>query len=82
MNADGTDELAVTDGLSAANQVDRSPDGTRLLVWITSGAARNVFVLNPDGSEPTQLTDTAGEGRLERFGREGEPVNAGSAVVE
>lgn len=81
MNADGTDELAVTDGLSAANQVDWSPDGTRLLVWITSGGARDVFVLNPDGSEPTQLTDTAGDEGPGAFSPDGSLIAFSYAVA-
>jgi Tol biopolymer transport system component len=36
-------------------------DGSRLLVWLTRGGARDIFLLSPDGSERAQLTDTAGD---------------------
>jgi Tol biopolymer transport system component len=60
MNPDGSGAMNVTDaaGAPAFNlEPDWSPDGTRIAFRSGSGATAEIYIVNADGTELTQLTD-------------------------
>ncbi len=60
IDADGTNEGDVTDGVVPANAVDWSGDGEWLLVWMVHDGALDIFRVHPDGSNLTPVTSTPG----------------------
>jgi Tol biopolymer transport system component len=57
MNADGTNQHALTTGSAPKDQVpDWSPDGTRIAYASGTGDDEGIWLMNADGSSPLQLS--------------------------
>ena len=69
MNADGTDQLQLTNNTVLDATPTFSPDGRKILFHRPVLGRFQLFVMNPDGTGPVQLTNTLG---LNLFGNWGE----------
>ena len=62
MNADGTDQVRLTNNNFQDSLPSWSPDGTRIAFTSNrDGGDFEIYVMNADGSNPTRLTNSAGE---------------------
>ena len=60
MNADGSDAQQITDGPYTHSSPSWSPDGKRIAFHSTRGGGSNVFIVDADGGNETQLTNVPG----------------------
>ncbi len=80
MNADGSDQVNLTDDPAEDTDPVWSPDGSRIAFVKASEGHRNIYVMNADGSGQTNLTPgavTTGEAN-EAPTRRGRPTGGGS----
>jgi len=56
MNADGSDEVQITDGASISYGPDWSPDGTIIAFVSMADYQPEIFVMNSDGTDPKPIT--------------------------
>jgi Tol biopolymer transport system component len=62
MNADGTDQVRLTNNNFQDSLPSWSPDGTKIAFTSNrDGGDFEIYVMNADGSNPTRLTNSAGE---------------------
>lgn len=57
MNADGSDEVMITNTEYRSMDPDWSPDGSKIVYVSINGSWPDIYTINPDGSERTQITD-------------------------
>jgi TolB protein len=57
MNPDGTGGAAVSSGVGPMGGAVWSPDGSKVAFVVVADFRHSVYAANPDGSEPTLLTD-------------------------
>ena len=60
VNADGSNPTQLTDIVAYGSAW--SPDGTKIILGGPDGGATDLFVMNPDGSGLTNITNTSGKG--------------------
>jgi len=60
MNADGSDAKQITTGPHTHSSPSWSPDGKRVAFHSTRGGSSNVFIIDADGGNETQLTNVPG----------------------
>jgi len=60
MNADGTNQVRLTDNTVYDSTPAWSPDGTKIVFSRSSGGEDEIWVMSADGTGETQLTDTPG----------------------
>ena len=56
MNADGTNQVRLTNNSVEDNRPKWSPDGTKIIFDRGNGSNLNIFTMNPDGTNVTALT--------------------------
>ena len=61
MNADGSDQVNLTNSRSYDVTPSWSPDGNRIAFSSNRGGETEVYVMDADGTNVTQLTDTPGD---------------------
>src|SRR5882724_6848758 len=57
MNADGTNQLQLTNNVSADNTPAWSPDGKKIAFLSNRDGNGEIYVMNADGSNQTRLTN-------------------------
>ena len=68
MDADGTNQVNVTLGSSADDFYPAwSPDGSQIAFYSTRDGDREIFVMDADGSNVTQLTDNSAQDRYPQW---------------
>ena len=60
MNADGTNQVRLTNNAVYDSTPAWSPDGNKIVFSRSSGGEDEIWVMNVDGTDETQLTDTPG----------------------
>ncbi len=68
MNADGTGVVQLTDNTVADLTPTFSPDGQRILFHRVVVATQQLFTMNADGTQQTQLTTPPGSNTLANWG--------------
>jgi hypothetical protein len=58
MNANGSNQVTLTDGTATAYDPSWSPNGTKIAYTRSGGNGINVYVINANGSNPVNLTNT------------------------
>ena len=58
---DGSDQQRLTNGLGSLYAPEVSPDGTKIVFTVESGATQNIWVMEKDGSNPQELAVNQGE---------------------
>ena len=61
MNADGTNQVRLTNNSVEDNRPKWSPDGTKIIFDRGNGSNLDVFTMNPDGTNVTALTSSSGQ---------------------
>ena len=61
MNADGSGQTRLTDNPEGNSYPSWSPDGTKIVFTSNRDFSGEIYVMNADGSEQTNLTGKAGE---------------------
>jgi Tol biopolymer transport system component len=73
MNADGTNQLRLTNNVLLEATPTWSPDGQQIVFHRQRPGGFELFTINADGTGETQLTDTPGLNAFARWGVTREP---------
>ena len=57
MNPDGSEQIALTNGITPKYDLSWSPDGTEIAFATNDGNSASLYIMNADGSNPTKLID-------------------------
>ncbi len=68
MNGDGSAQVQITDNTTGDLSPKWSPDGTRIVFHRLDGSTLQLFTMNPDGTEVSQLTHFPGTNLLADWG--------------
>ena len=60
INSDGSGKMRLTNNTGRDLAPTWSPDGTKIAFLSEQGGARQIYIMNPDGSNQGQLSNTAG----------------------
>ncbi len=60
MRVDGSERTQLTDSIENDRQPRWSPDGSRISFYSNATSTYEIWLINPDGSDLTRLTDTQG----------------------
>ena len=57
MDPDGSDQIALTNGITPKHDPSWSPDGTKIAFGVSNENSTSLYIINADGSNPTKLID-------------------------
>lgn len=57
MNADGTNQVRLTNNPARDANPSWSPDGKRIVFWSDRDGNNEIYIMNADGSDAVRLTD-------------------------
>ncbi|MCP4706314.1 MAG: hypothetical protein GY865_17085 [candidate division Zixibacteria bacterium] len=64
VDIDGSNAVCLTDSSAIDHRPTWSPDGTKIAYISYTGSTSELFIMNSDGTEKAQLTNTYGTGRV------------------
>jgi len=78
MNADGSGEINLTNGLLLSQALSWSPGGKQILFQSVTGKLFQVYVVNADGTQRHQLTNTPESNLVGEWSPDGKRIVFGS----
>jgi Tol biopolymer transport system component len=74
MNADGSNQMPLTDNALTDSEPQFSPDGQRIVFVRNDGSDTEIFIMNSDGSGQTPLTDNSFIDEAPSFSPDGQKI--------